>query len=75
MFPQSLQWLLSHQREDGSWGSEMEHYHERVISTLASIMAIFEQTPGKVKQDKVFENVGWDFAVYVRLLPYGFFVR
>lgn len=47
MFPQSFQWLLSHQKKDGSWGCEIEYYHDRVLSTLASLIALAED--GKKK--------------------------
>jgi len=40
LFPQSLEWLLANQKRDGSWGGEVEYYHERVISTLASVITM-----------------------------------
>ncbi len=39
-FEQALTWLRQHQRVDGSWGGGVLHYHDRVICTLASIVAL-----------------------------------
>ncbi len=40
LFPECIQWLLEHQRPDGSWGSQIMNYHDRVISTLSCIIAL-----------------------------------
>lgn len=42
MFPECVRWLLEHQHPDGSWGSEVVNYHDRIISTLSAIMALNE---------------------------------
>jgi len=39
-FPEALEWLRNHQHPDGSWGGQIEYYHDRVISTLAAITAL-----------------------------------
>ncbi len=39
-FEESLNWLRRHQHADGSWGSPVLHYHDRMISTLAAITAL-----------------------------------
>jgi halimadienyl-diphosphate synthase len=39
-FPEALDWLRQNQNEDGSWGAEIEYVHDRVISTLATILAL-----------------------------------
>jgi predicted transcriptional regulator len=39
-FEQALTWLRKQQRVDGSWGGGILHYHDRVICTLASIVAL-----------------------------------
>lgn len=39
-FPQCLEWLRAHQHPDGSWGGEIEYYYDRVISTLAAVLAL-----------------------------------
>lgn len=41
-FEQSLAWLREHQLPDGSWGSQILHYHDRYISTLAAITTLKE---------------------------------
>lgn len=42
VFPESIRWLLDHQLPDGSWGGQVLNYHDRIISTLSSIMALKE---------------------------------
>jgi hypothetical protein len=39
-FPEALAWLLRHQHGDGTWGSGIGHHHDRVISTLAAMLAL-----------------------------------
>lgn len=39
-YPQTLQWLLTHQHPDGSWGGVFETFHDRLISTLACVNAL-----------------------------------
>jgi halimadienyl-diphosphate synthase len=39
-FPEALEWLRNHQRLDGSWGGQIEYYHDRVISTLVAITTL-----------------------------------
>lgn len=40
MFPKSLDWILNNQKDDGSWGCEVEYYHDRLMSTLAAVIAL-----------------------------------
>jgi len=40
LFPESIKWLIAHQKEDGSWGGDVEYYHDRVVSTLSSLLAL-----------------------------------
>jgi halimadienyl-diphosphate synthase len=48
----ALSWLCEHQLPDGSWGAaEPFYYHDRVISTLAAMIALTYQ--GRRAQDKV----------------------
>mgnify|MGYP005838385943 CR=1 FL=1 len=42
-FPEALDWLRRTQWPDGSWGAEIEYVHDRVISTLAAILALAER--------------------------------
>jgi halimadienyl-diphosphate synthase len=39
-FPEALDWLRQNQNHDGSWGAEIEYVHDRVISTLATVLAL-----------------------------------
>ena len=41
-FPESLNWLQSHQHPDGSWGTETIYYHDRVLSTLIACLVMAE---------------------------------
>jgi hypothetical protein len=49
-FDQCIEWLRRNQQIDGSWGSPLVHYHDRFISTLASIVAL--TLVGKHPRDK-----------------------
>ena len=40
LYPEALDWLLEAQHPDGSWGAELEYYHDRVIATLSALNAI-----------------------------------
>jgi len=48
-FEAAMVWLRQHQRADGSWGAEFLHYHDRIISTLAALIALRE---AKSPQDR-----------------------
>lgn len=39
-FEAALEWIRDNQHFDGSWGSPIFHYHERIVSTLAAIVAL-----------------------------------
>lgn len=39
-FPEALSWLRQNQNHDGSWGAKVEYVHDRMISTLATILAL-----------------------------------
>jgi halimadienyl-diphosphate synthase len=41
-WPDLLEWLIAHQHPDGSWGGEIVYYHDRIICTLAAIIALRE---------------------------------
>lgn len=42
LFPECIKWLLDNQKADGSWGCQILHYHDRVLSTLSAVMALKE---------------------------------
>ncbi len=62
MFPKSLLWLITAQHDDGSWGAQIEYYYDRLISTLASIIA-FKKTHKSEKFKEIIEN-GEDYIWY-----------
>ena len=39
-YPQSFQWLLDNQHEDGSWGGAVEYFHDRILCTLTALAAL-----------------------------------
>lgn len=51
-FPAAVHWLLRHQHSDGSWGAEVAFPHDRLICTLAALVALAEITepPAETEQ-------------------------
>lgn len=45
-FPEALEWLRRRQYPDGSWGSGIAYYHDRIISTLAAVVTLAEHNNG-----------------------------
>lgn len=41
-FGSALEWLRSRQHADGSWGSPMIYYHDRVVNTLSAVLALHD---------------------------------
>jgi halimadienyl-diphosphate synthase len=41
-WPDLVAWLLEHQHPDGSWGGQIVYYHDRIICTLAAMIALHE---------------------------------
>ncbi len=39
-FGDALPWLRRHQHQDGSWGGDILHYHDRFICTLSALIAL-----------------------------------
>ncbi|XP_027188128.1 ent-copalyl diphosphate synthase, chloroplastic isoform X2 [Cicer arietinum] len=39
-FPSSLQWIANNQLPDGSWGDELFVAHDRILNTLACVIAL-----------------------------------
>ncbi len=42
LFPECVKWLLENQKCDGSWGTQVLNYHDRVLSTLSALIALKE---------------------------------
>jgi hypothetical protein len=42
-FPQTLDWLVANQRDDGSWGANIHHEYDRFINTLSAGIALKER--------------------------------
>lgn len=49
-YPQAIDWLRGHQHPDGSWGSDIEYYHDRIISTLSAILTLAKA--GRLESDQ-----------------------
>lgn len=54
LFPECMRWILENQKSDGSWGSTVIHYHDRILSTLSALMAL--QDLGKEKYSEIIER-------------------
>ncbi|MBI1280656.1 MAG: hypothetical protein GC179_21210 [Anaerolineaceae bacterium] len=52
-FDEALPWLRRRQHSDGSWGGEILHYHDRVISTLAAMIALHTTDHGESDERRV----------------------
>jgi halimadienyl-diphosphate synthase len=42
-WPDLVDWLLEHQWPDGSWGSAIPYYHDRILCTLAAMISLKER--------------------------------
>ena len=49
-FDEALPWLRRRQHRDGSWGGEVMHFHDRIISTLSAMIAL--HTTGRGTEDE-----------------------
>src|SRR6266568_7067731 len=58
-FDQAVNWLRERQHPDGSWGSEVMHYHDRTICTLSAIIAL--KMSGDRAEDEARVREGEDF--------------
>jgi halimadienyl-diphosphate synthase len=51
LWPDLIDWLLETQYPDGSWGSPIAYYHDRIISTLAAAIALGQNGRTKKARD------------------------
>lgn len=51
LFPETFDWLLRHQRPDGSWGADIPFPHDRVVSTLAAVVTLAGSTYRKAEAE------------------------
>jgi halimadienyl-diphosphate synthase len=63
-FEASVEWLRRHQHEDGTWGANLLHHHDRFISTLAAIVALAEvgDQPRDRRRIQRGENALWQYV-------------
>jgi halimadienyl-diphosphate synthase len=52
-WPDLIDWLIEHQWLDGSWGGEIRYYHDRILCTLAAILALRERGINQEAEDAV----------------------
>jgi halimadienyl-diphosphate synthase len=63
LFPRCSQWLLENQYPDGSWGSHVVNFHDRILSTLSAITALREIHKNRYEdwirkgEDYIWENL------------------
>jgi halimadienyl-diphosphate synthase len=57
-FPAAASWLVRHQHPDGSWGGKVPMVHDRVVSTLAAVLALAE-LPGAGHPARVARGVAY----------------
>src|SRR5262249_7229576 len=67
-FEVALPWIRSHQHADGSWGGEVIHYDDRIISTLAAIIALRELQDEPDDEKRIKKGEAYLWREYGRLL-------
>ncbi|MCK5122765.1 MAG: hypothetical protein KAQ87_01285 [Candidatus Pacebacteria bacterium] len=53
MFPRALNWIVSNQYPNGSWGGKIEYYHDRIICALSAIVALNKYNDSKKYQREI----------------------
>ncbi|XP_047326081.1 ent-copalyl diphosphate synthase 1-like [Impatiens glandulifera] len=76
-FPSSLQWIVDHQLNDGSWGDRLIfELHDRMLNTLACVVAMkhWNIHPNKCEQGMMFirENINKLAEENAEHMPIGF---
>lgn len=52
-WPELVEWLVEHQWLDGSWGGAICYYHDRILCTLAAIIALKERGLGQEAEQAI----------------------
>jgi halimadienyl-diphosphate synthase len=52
-WPELIDWLIEHQWLDGSWGGSIRYYHDRILCTLAAIIALKEHYSNHTDEEAI----------------------
>jgi halimadienyl-diphosphate synthase len=52
-WPDLTEWLIEHQWLDGSWGGAIRYYHDRILCTLAAIIALREHGASQEAEEAI----------------------
>jgi halimadienyl-diphosphate synthase len=55
-WPDLLDWLLEHQWADGSWGSPIPYFHDRILCTLMAVIALRERAQGERAAESIWRG-------------------
>jgi halimadienyl-diphosphate synthase len=71
-WPELITWMLENQHPDGSWGGAIPYYHDRIICTLASAIALHENgnSPEARKAVKRAESFLWQRLHFLHRDPF-----
>jgi hypothetical protein len=70
-FPEAVRWLLDRQYGDGTWGSPIQYHHDRVVCTLAGMLALAQWREVDGTLDESSERIdaaAWGVASHMRSL-------
>ncbi len=71
-WPYLIDWLIENQKSDGSWGGEIEYYHDRIICSLIAIIALKENGHSLEAQQAIKrgEHYVWNHLHLLRRDPF-----
>ncbi len=52
-WPNLIDWLIENQHPDGSWGGQIEYYHDRIICTLIATIALQKNGRGSQAETSI----------------------
>jgi halimadienyl-diphosphate synthase len=52
-WPELVDWLIENQWLDGSWGGPIRYYHDRILCTLAAVIALKERGDGLAVEEAI----------------------